>query len=191
VYLPCVDDNIIDISCRTRCSISDAEAELEAEAEAAAAAATGWNNTSRRGRCGCGIRGAVSAVAPLPVAAICCTSIVAPVVCDQQLSERMRGAMVVGSLVIAGVKRMGVSIGLDGAHIPVLRVELTSRAVRAQRLSAQQLASVSKQAGLHRSARAQARGRRCSRANTPAGRGARWSAHRGSSGEPHGLRGFL
>jgi hypothetical protein len=62
--------------------------------------------------------GAVSAVAPLPVAAICCTSILPPVVCDQQLSERMRGAMVVGSLVIAGVKRMGVSIGLDGAHIP-------------------------------------------------------------------------
>jgi hypothetical protein len=39
-------------------------------------------------------------------------------------------------------------------------------------------------AGLHRGARVQARGRRCSRANTPACRGAQWSAHGGSSAAP-------
>jgi hypothetical protein len=38
--------------------------------------------------------------------------------------------------------------------------------------------------GLHRGARAHARGRRCSRANTPACRGAQWSAHRGSFAAP-------
>jgi hypothetical protein len=39
-------------------------------------------------------------------------------------------------------------------------------------------------AGLHRSARAQAVGRRRSRSNTPACRRAQWSAHRGSSAAP-------
>ena len=39
-------------------------------------------------------------------------------------------------------------------------------------------------AGLHRSARAQAGGRRRSRSNTPACRRAQWSAHRGSSAAP-------